>query len=129
MIINMTINFSRNIRLVGSLNSLFSFSFPSPPPLLIHPFLDAKFIRLNEKSSSVPKAITSDCTYMLMALQMFLIVTLLCNSCYRNLIDHFRYIKIQLGSEALRTQQRKVYDQVCSFLLSVSSRPRYQDEF
>ena len=56
----MTINFSRNIRLVGSFNSVFSFSFPSPPPLLIHPFLDAKFIRLYEKSSSVPKAITSD---------------------------------------------------------------------
>ena len=38
-------------------------------------------------------------------------------------------IKIQLGSEARGQKERKLNDHVYSFLLFVSSKPRYQAEF
>lgn len=43
-------------------------------------------------------------------------------------IDRFRRIKVQLKSEAYRIEQRKLIDQVYSFLSFVSLKPHYQDE-
>ena len=45
--------------------------------------------------------------------------------CLCSTINHFRDIKIQLGSEAQRTQ-RKLNDHVYSFLLFASSRAEFQ---
>ena len=45
------------------------------------------------------------------------------------LIGHFRYIKIQLGSEASRTQTKEMNKHVIQFPLFVSSKPHCQAEF
>ena len=44
-------------------------------------------------------------------------------------VGHFRYIKIQLDSEAYRTQTKEMNEHVIQFPLFVSYRPRCQAEF
>ena len=44
-------------------------------------------------------------------------------------IDHFRHIKIQLDSEAKRTQTKEVNKHVIQFPLFLSSEPHCQAEF
>ena len=69
----------------------------------------------------------------------------MCTNPSLKLIDHFRYLKIQLGKFTAMitlhfqnsawqrgvedTKQRKLNEHVYSFLLLVSSKPHYQAEF
>jgi len=59
-----------------------------------------------------------------------LIVAIKCHVCQQilkvTIIECFRYIKIQLGSEACRTQRKEIKRHMYSFLLFLSSRLHYQ---